>query len=64
MEYRNVHLPGPRIRLGNEFRMIALGGEAEVDYSLWTKKEFPDKNIFVAGYSNEVMCYISPQNAF
>ena len=23
-----------------------------------TKKEFPDKNIFVAGYSNEVMCYI------
>jgi len=46
------------IRLGNEFRMIALGGEVVVDYSLRTKKEFPDKNIFVAGYSNEVMCYI------
>ena len=46
------------IRLGNEFRMIALGGEVVVDYSLRTKKEFPDKNIFVADYSNEVMCYI------
>ncbi len=46
------------IRLGNEFRMIALGGEVVVDYSLRTKKEFPDKHIFVAGYSNEVMCYI------
>ncbi len=46
------------IRLGNEFRMIALGGEVVVDYSLRTKKEFPGKNIFVAGYSNEVMCYI------
>ena len=46
------------IRLGNEFRMIALGGEVVVDYSLRTKKEFPNKNIFVAGYSNEVMCYI------
>ena len=46
------------IRLGNEFRMIALGGEVVVDYSLRTQKEFPDKNIFVAGYSNEVMCYI------
>jgi hypothetical protein len=38
--------------------MIALGGEVVVDYSLRTKKEFPGKNIFVAGYSNEVMCYI------
>ena len=46
------------IRLGNEFRMIALGGEVVVDYSLRTKKEFPNKHIFVAGYSNEVMCYI------
>jgi hypothetical protein len=50
--------PVQGIRLGNEFRVIALGGEVVVDYSLRTKKEFPDKNIFVAGYSNEVMCYI------
>jgi hypothetical protein len=46
------------IRLGDEFRMIALGGEVVVDYSLRTKREFPGKNIFVSGYSNEVMCYI------
>jgi hypothetical protein len=50
--------PVQGIRLGNEFRIIALGGEVVVDYSLRTKKEFPDKHIFVAGYSNEVMCYI------
>lgn len=50
--------PVQGVRLGNEFRIIALGGEVVVDYSLRTKKEFPDKHIFVAGYSNEVMCYI------
>jgi hypothetical protein len=54
----NYSYPIQGIRLGNEFRMIALGGEVVVDYSLRTKKEFPGKNIFVAGYSNEVMCYI------
>jgi hypothetical protein len=54
----NYTYPIQGIRLGNEFRMIALGGEVVVDYSLRTKKEFPNKNIFVAGYSNEVMCYI------
>ena len=50
--------PVQGIRLGKEFCMIALGGEVVVDYSLRIKKEFPGKNIFVAGYSNEVMCYI------
>ena len=46
------------IRLGDEFMLIALGGEVVVDYSLKTKSAYPGKNIFVAGYSNEVMCYI------
>jgi hypothetical protein len=55
-DYYNYPIQG--IRLGNEFLLVALGGEVVVDYSLKTKKAYPDKHIFVAGYSNEVMCYI------
>ncbi|RXK49750.1 neutral/alkaline non-lysosomal ceramidase N-terminal domain-containing protein [Aquirufa rosea] len=54
----HYNYPVQGIRLGREFRIIALGGEVVVDYSLRTKEDFPNKNIFVAGYSNEVMCYI------
>ena len=37
---------------------MALGGEVVVDYSLRLKREFPGENLTVAGYSNDVMCYI------
>jgi len=46
------------IRLGESFTLLALSGEVVVDYSLRTKKEYPKENLFVAGYCNEVMCYI------
>ena len=40
--------------------IMALGGELLVDYALELKKEFgPD--IFVMGYSNDVMAYIPPE---
>jgi neutral ceramidase len=29
-----------------------------VDYALRVKREYPGENIIVAGYSNDVMCYI------
>lgn len=29
-----------------------------VDYALRAKKEFPHTDLIVAGYSNDVMCYI------
>ena len=29
-----------------------------MDYSLIVKKEYQGENVFVVGYSNEVMCYI------
>lgn len=46
------------VKFGNAFTLLALSGEVVVDYSLRAKKEYPKEPLFVAGYSNEVMCYI------
>lgn len=45
-------------QLGDAALLIALGGEVVVDYSLRLKKEFGGKNVWVAGYANDVMGYI------
>jgi neutral ceramidase len=37
---------------------VTLGGEVVVDYVLRTKREYPKENLIVAGYTNDVMCYI------
>ena len=50
--------PVQAIRFGNAFTILALSGEVVVDYSLKTKKQFARENIYVAGYCNEVTCYI------
>lgn len=50
--------PLQAFRIGNNLTMIALAGEVVVDYSLAIKKLYPNENLFVAGYSNEVICYI------
>ena len=39
-------------------RLVILGGEVVVDYSLRLKNEFPETPLFVCGYSNDVMAYI------
>lgn len=46
------------IRFGNELTLLALTGEVVIDYDLRAKKEYPKENLWIAGYSNEVMCYI------
>jgi neutral ceramidase len=46
------------IRFGSSLSILAMAGEVVVDYSLFAKKEYGAENLFVAGYSNEVMCYI------
>ena len=46
------------IRLGDTNTLVALGGEVVVDYSLRLKKEIQGTNLWVAGYSNDVMGYI------
>jgi neutral ceramidase len=52
-------IPVQAVRLGRDLTIIALGGEVVVDYSLRAKKEFgAGTNLIVAGYSNDVMCYI------
>ncbi len=50
--------PVQAISFGKNLTILALAGEVVVDYSLNTKKSYPKQNVFVAGYSHEVMCYI------
>ncbi len=50
--------PIQAVRFNNDFTIIALSGEVVVDYSFMLKKKYPNENLFVAGYCNEVVCYI------
>ncbi len=44
-------------KLGNQVSWVLLGGEVVVDYALRLKHEI-DSQLWVAGYSNDVMAYI------
>jgi hypothetical protein len=50
--------PVQAIRLSENLTILALAGEVVVDYSLIAKKTYGREKVIVAGYSNEVMCYI------
>jgi len=50
--------PVQAIRFSNDLTILALSDEVVVDYSLKAKKLFSGENLFVAGYSHEVTCYI------
>ncbi len=54
---RRIPYPVQAIRFGDTVTLVALGGEVVIDYALRTKREFKGP-IIVAGYSNDVMCYI------
>jgi hypothetical protein len=54
----NLTYPVQAIRFDNDLTILALAGEVVVDYSLNAKKRYPKENLFVAGYCNEVPCYI------
>lgn len=45
-------------QFGKAFRMILLGGELVVDYSLRLKKQHGWMDTWVAGYTNDVFAYI------
>jgi len=49
------------VRFNNDLTILAMSSEVVVDYSLKMKKEYSHENLFVAGYCNEVMCYIPTQ---
>ena len=53
-----LNYPMQVVRFGNDFTLLALADEVVVDYSLDLKKIFKDENLYVAGYCNEVQCYI------
>ncbi len=55
---RSVTYPVQAIRFGKDVTILALGGEVVIDYDLRAKKEYPKHKLVVAGYSNDVMCYI------
>jgi len=53
-----IDYPVQAVRFGRALTLVALGGEVVIDYNLRIKREFPGEPIVVAGYSNDVMCYI------
>ncbi len=57
---RRVPYPVQAIRFGNRLTVFALGGEVVSDYALRIKRDLRASRepIIVAGYSNDVMCYI------
>lgn len=55
---RKLQYPVQVIRFGQGFTLVALGGEVVIDYSLWLQRTFPKERLMVAGYSNDVACYI------
>lgn len=43
---------------GAGLTLVALGGEVVVDYALRLAREYPDRRMWVAGYSNDVFGYV------
>ncbi|MDZ7619144.1 MAG: neutral/alkaline non-lysosomal ceramidase N-terminal domain-containing protein [Patescibacteria group bacterium] len=46
------------VQFGPDLTLVALGGEAVVDYSLRLKRELAGRAVWVAGYSNDVFAYV------
>jgi hypothetical protein len=57
---RRTPYPVQAVRFGKDLTLVALGGEVVVDYALRAKRDFnaAREPLIVAGYSNDVMCYI------
>jgi neutral ceramidase len=55
---RQLTYPVQAVRFGKDLAFLALGGEVVVDYALRARREFPGENLVVAGYCNDVMCYL------
>jgi hypothetical protein len=53
-----VDYPAQVLRVGEDFVLVAMGGEVVVDYSHRIQRSLPGRRVIVAGYSNDVMCYI------
>jgi hypothetical protein len=57
--------PTQVVQLGNQLKLIALGGEAVVDYSMRRKQQFGGpRSVWIAAYSNDVMACIPSERVF
>ena len=54
----NIPIPVHAVGFGDGVVLLALGGEVVVDYSLRLKREYTGTDLIVAGYCNEVPCYV------
>jgi neutral ceramidase len=45
-------------QFGSSLTLVALSGEAVVDYALRLAREYPDRRMWIAGYSNDVFGYL------
>lgn len=54
----SIPYPVQALGFGNGFALLFLSGEVVVDYALRVKREYPAASLLVAGYCNEVQCYI------
>ncbi len=52
------------VRFGDTLLISALSGEVVVDYFLHLKNEIKGINIWVAGYSNDVMGYVPSEGGY
>jgi neutral ceramidase len=55
---RSTPYPVQAVRFDDGLVLLALGGEVVIDYSIRAHREYPEANLMVAGYSNDVMSYI------
>jgi hypothetical protein len=58
---RSIPYPVQAVRFNDDLTLLALSGEVVVDYALRAKREYAGENLIVAGYCNEVQCYIPSQ---
>jgi neutral ceramidase len=55
---RSLTYPVQALRFSDDLTLLALGGEVVVDYALRARREVPRENLVVAGWCNQVDCYI------
>ena len=53
-----VPCPIQVVRFGEDLSIVAIAGEAVIDYALRLKEEFAGERLWVASYSNSVPAYI------
>ncbi len=59
---RSMTYPVQAVRFGSDLTLVALAGEVTVEYALRLKREYPNENLVVMGFCNEVPCYIPSLN--